>query len=393
METYDAIVVGGGPAGSTCARSLVRGGLRVAVLDAARFPRVKLCAGWVSPPVWEALELAPADYPRGLWPWERVFVHFGGRAHPVSCRGAFIRRFEFDDFLLRRSGAEARLGHRVRRIERGGGFFAIDGALRAPLLVGAGGTNCPVARALFPERTGAPVTTQEREFEGDPGEIAAARIGRDGECELLLHEDLRGYSWNAPKGGWVNVGAGTNRPRAVLPAWREARAFFERSGHLPATARPLLDEVKGHSYYLFAAERVARAGADGAFLVGDALGLAHPVTGEGIYPAILSGRRCAEAILAGDRAGYPGRLAREPVFADYAVLARLVAWSAPRAGEAPAPRVVAARGPRLLDGLVARVFGSLFSGKPLAGRRALALLAGGLERAGRLRTWARRGRG
>src|SRR3954469_15118557 len=41
VEAFDAIVVGGGPAGSNCARTLVKGGLRVALLDAAKFPRVK----------------------------------------------------------------------------------------------------------------------------------------------------------------------------------------------------------------------------------------------------------------------------------------------------------------------------------------------------------------
>ena len=46
METHDVIVVGGGPSGSSCARTLVRGGARVAVVDRAAFPRVKLCAGW-----------------------------------------------------------------------------------------------------------------------------------------------------------------------------------------------------------------------------------------------------------------------------------------------------------------------------------------------------------
>src|SRR5688500_9820616 len=60
-----AVVVGGGPAGSACARVLVRGGARVAVVDRATFPRVKLCAGWVSAPIWDVLELAPAAYPGG----------------------------------------------------------------------------------------------------------------------------------------------------------------------------------------------------------------------------------------------------------------------------------------------------------------------------------------
>ena len=49
MDTCDALVVGGGPAGSSCARALERAGLDVVVLDRASFPRDKVCAGWVTP--------------------------------------------------------------------------------------------------------------------------------------------------------------------------------------------------------------------------------------------------------------------------------------------------------------------------------------------------------
>ena len=56
---FDALIVGGGPAGSTCARTLTRAGARVAILDRAEFPRVKLCAGWLSPPFWDVIERAP----------------------------------------------------------------------------------------------------------------------------------------------------------------------------------------------------------------------------------------------------------------------------------------------------------------------------------------------
>jgi flavin-dependent dehydrogenase len=51
VETYDAVIVGGGPAGSTCARQLVSAGWKTLVVDKAQFPRVKLCAGWITPRV------------------------------------------------------------------------------------------------------------------------------------------------------------------------------------------------------------------------------------------------------------------------------------------------------------------------------------------------------
>ena len=119
MGAYDVIIVGGGPAGSSCARALVKAGAKVAILDRARFPRVKLCAGWLSQPIWDVLEMHPRDYPRGLWPWDACHVHYRGRAYSIACRGWFIRRYELDHFLLERSGAALHLGTNVKGLARG----------------------------------------------------------------------------------------------------------------------------------------------------------------------------------------------------------------------------------------------------------------------------------
>ena len=58
-------------------------------------------------------------------------------------------------------------------------------------------------------------------------------------------------------------------------------------------------------------------------LCGDSLGLAQPLTAEGILPAVLSGRLAAEAILAGAPESYPARLAAHPVLEDYRRVFRL----------------------------------------------------------------------
>ena len=63
-ERRDAVIVGGGPAGSTLARALVRSGAAVTVLDKRRFPRDKTCAGWITPAVFGSLELDLEDYRR-----------------------------------------------------------------------------------------------------------------------------------------------------------------------------------------------------------------------------------------------------------------------------------------------------------------------------------------
>ena len=61
-NSFEVLIVGGGPAGSTLARVLKQTGIEVAILDKAVFPRDKICAGWVTPAVMEELEIDLEDY-------------------------------------------------------------------------------------------------------------------------------------------------------------------------------------------------------------------------------------------------------------------------------------------------------------------------------------------
>src|ERR1044072_8979579 len=112
MRRFDAVIVGGGPAGSTCSRALRQAGWNVAVLDRARFPRDKVCGGWITPAVFRLLDIAPDAYrAAGLTLQEITGFStsvIGGA--PIETRYArvvsyAIRRCEFDNFLLRRAGA------------------------------------------------------------------------------------------------------------------------------------------------------------------------------------------------------------------------------------------------------------------------------------------------
>jgi flavin-dependent dehydrogenase len=345
----------------------VRGGLRTLVLDRQRFPRVKLCGGWLSPSVWDVLELLPRAYPASVWEWSRCHVQYAGTCHTVPGRGYFIRRYEFDAFLLDRSGAEV-VQHHVRGIEQEGGSWVVDATYSAPILIGAGGTHCVVARSCFEKKRTSLVAAQENEFLAGAEQVAKARLGRDGEPQLLLHADLGGYSWNVPKGEWLNVGSGTSDPREVLSAWAAARDFFVAAGHIPASATARLDDVKGHSYYLFDSTHLAHCEQDGILLVGDALGLAHPLTAEGILPSVLSGHLAAQAVLAGNPGSYRTALQSHSLMRDYE-LARelLVAGIAlKRRFGGRAPRMPALpRVSRVAQAALARGFARMFSGQPI----------------------------
>lgn len=62
MDSCDVLIVGGGPAGSSCAWRLRRAGLDVLILDKSVFPRNKVCGGWITPAVLEELQVNHVEY-------------------------------------------------------------------------------------------------------------------------------------------------------------------------------------------------------------------------------------------------------------------------------------------------------------------------------------------
>lgn len=304
MDRCDVIVVGGGPAGSTCAWQLARAGSDVVVLDRARFPRDKTCAGWITPPVVEALELPLDEYAKGAVLQRITGFRTGliGREPRDTEYGAVVSygilRREFDAFLLRRSGARVREGEGFSSARRENGRWIVNESLSAPVLVGAGGHFCPVARLGRPEGTEPVVVAQEVEFElADP---ERCRIDPD-RPELYFTPDLRGYGWCFRKGNVLNVGLGRQDPHGLTAHLRAFVQWLRETNVLPPD---LPERWKGHAYLLAGTSRRQVVG-DGLLLVGDAAGLAYAASGEGIRPAVESGILAARAIVEAGR--NPGR--------------------------------------------------------------------------------------
>ena len=292
MDRCDVLIVGGGPAGSSCAWALRDSGLDVVVMDKAEFPRDKVCAGWITPAVVSALQLDTADYRRQhtLQPITgfRVGLLDGsmletGYDHAVSFA---IRRCEFDDYLLRRSAARLRLGEAVQSLTRTAQGWVVNDAIQAPVVVGAGGHFCPVARFLGTRvgRSETAVHAQEVEFRMNAAQRASCAV-QAGVPELFFCTDLKGYGWCVRKGDFLNIGLGREGSDNLSRHVSAFRDFLGRRQLVPVEPAP---RFQGHAYLLY--PHATRKWVDtGVLLIGDAAGLAYSQSGEGIRPAIESG--------------------------------------------------------------------------------------------------------
>jgi geranylgeranyl reductase family protein len=300
MDTCDAIVVGGGPAGSACARQLHRAGFDVVVIDRAVFPRDKVCAGWITPQVIDALDLDCEDYRRGrtFQPITGFRVGLLGSTRDVDTQydravSFGIRRCEFDHYLLNRSGARLRLGAEIVSWRRDNELWVVNEAIAAPVLVGAGGHFCPVAKRLNPVHArSALVAAQEAEFPLDSESASDWNVSAE-TPQLYFCRDMKGYGWCFRKGGYLNVGLGRLDGGSLTSARAAFVTFLEMRRIIPA-ARPML--WRGHAYLVAQPPRRAVVD-DGLLLAGDAAGLAYAESGEGIRPAIESGLLAASTIV------------------------------------------------------------------------------------------------
>jgi geranylgeranyl reductase family protein len=300
MIRCDALVVGGGPGGSTCARVLQQHGWNVIVADRARFPRDKVCAGWLTPEVFPLLDLDPDEYRRtGLTLQTIDAFRTGVLGTPLvttpyaSVVSYAIRRCEFDHFLLQRSGARVMEGLAVETLRRQGERWIVNDTIDTPIVVGAGGYFCPVARMMRGGRdTAAPVVAKEAEFPVDGLRTNVTT----GIPELFFCRDLEGYAWCVRKGDYLNVGIGRRESHDFNEHVKQFAAFLERSGALTDTSSLTW---RGHAYLASGTGPRPVVG-DGLVLIGDAAGLAYPESGEGIRPAIESGRLAARTLVAAD---------------------------------------------------------------------------------------------
>jgi geranylgeranyl reductase family protein len=295
VERVDVLVVGAGPAGSATAMHLARAGAGVLLVDRARFPRDKPCGGGLTG---RALRHLPCDVEPVV---ERVVDRMVVRASYRTTLDrtapgplvAMTQRRRLDLHLAEQAaaaGADFRDGTPVAELElddNGASARVGSARVRASYVVGADGANGMVARAVG---LGAGILRGVA-LEGNVPWSTLEQTRYASAAWVELGVVPGGYGWVFPKGDHANLGVG---------GWMEEgprlRVHLERLARAHGVEPSELTEVRGHRLPM--RELGAPAARGRVLLVGDAAGLVDPLSGDGIYEALVSSKLASASIVA-----------------------------------------------------------------------------------------------
>lgn len=314
-ETFDVVVVGGGPAGSTAATDLARAGLSVMLLD--RAGRIKPCGGAIPPQAMREFDL-PASLLCARINSARM-ISPADRKVDMPIDGGYVgmvNRDRFDEWLRVRaadSGAVRRTGSFKQVVQQADGKALIryetksEGSapetreVLARCVIGADGARSEVARQALPKSELVPCVSAYHEIVRAPAQASDAY--EPTRCDVYYQGKISPdfYGWIFPHGDTVSVGVGTALKgfslRTAVADLRKAAGLEDaetlRCEGAPIPMRPLRRWDNGRNLVL----------------AGDAAGVVAPASGEGIYYAMAGGRCAAEAAKVFCASGNPKDLA------------------------------------------------------------------------------------
>jgi geranylgeranyl reductase family protein len=302
VEIWDVVVVGAGPAGAAAALSArrTRPDARVLLLDRAAFPRDKSCGDGIAPQALDELaRLGAAHVLADRVPIRVLRITAPNGTQVVSTLRRpdhVVPRTLFDARLVDAAVASgAALERRtVRRLEVRADCVVLDGEVAGRVVIGADGANGVVRRlAGLPRQPATATAVAVRGY-------AAAPPGEPEQRIVMAEKDWPAYAWSFAAGdGTANVGFGM-----LLPSLRAVEGSGRAALHGRLTALlPGVEAERLVSHHLPLSTSRPSQPAGRVLLVGDAMSLINPLTGEGIFYALLSGRLAGAAAVADGDAG------------------------------------------------------------------------------------------
>jgi geranylgeranyl reductase family protein len=310
---FDIGIIGAGPAGSSAAISLARKGYSVVLVDKSTFPRSKLCGDFLNPISWPLFErLGVAEELLSLKHEEitgfRISCFTGEEAsfpfphhHGQPLYGLGLNRLYLDHLLLKRAereGATVLEGKKVRDLSNEGGQWTIsltdpwgDETLHSAFLIGADGRNSVVA-----ERLG--LAGPRKKIGSFLGFQLHLRGVQRMNGQVQIHLFPGGYAGLAGVGGGItNLCFALEKRRVKDHSAIESilENCLYQNPHLKIALKESQRISETQSTYPIHTRR-RRSSGDGFVLLGDAAYAPEPVTGEGVYFALMSANLASEVI-------------------------------------------------------------------------------------------------
>ena len=322
---FDVVIVGAGPAGTTCAALLARRGVRVLLCDKAAFPREKICGDCINPGCWDFFKLLGVENEVAANAEHITGIKIAGRSGrvldipfeaglPAKVFAPFmaIKRSKLDSLLLDRAVAEGAIFCEKTSVDSFVFSKSVKGSWRISLrkqedgvtfdidctvLIGADGRNSRVARLLGG-------------IDDEKGRAKESRLDRIGvQCTVkrtnMAASDVVMFFFEGGYGGIVGVTADEANVAMVVPrvlaqlAVTDSESFLAKTIHSnPYIQRTVsVLEIVGEIHTAFPiTPRVNRRQYTSAYLIGDARHTTEPFTGEGIFFAMQDGLRTADSV-------------------------------------------------------------------------------------------------
>jgi geranylgeranyl reductase family protein len=290
---HQVVIVGAGPAGTILGYELAKKGIDVLILEKEGLPRYKACAGGITVRAANLLDFDIGPVTEQLINRVRITYKLGDECvkHYDKLLIHMVMRDRFDHFLAqkaREAGATVIDGQRVDQIQATADQAIVatdDYKFKTRIVAGADGANSIVAISLGLMRGGNFGLALQAEVSAS----SEAMAEWDSTAGFDLGYLPKGYGWIFPKKDHLSIGAW-----GAIHLAKDLEPYYRRLVESQNLGSYKVDSLKGHSMPLRKAGMAIQR--DNALLLGDAAGLIHALSGEGIYYAIRSAQLAAPVI-------------------------------------------------------------------------------------------------